>query len=85
MVVEMASVHPIIMVATTQTCQLAMVEPPKRDSGLTRSNSKVNYHPVHHHKQFVAMSTHPRALQWAVIWAMCTEIDRCPPVILDSA
>ena len=31
------------IVATTKTCQLAMVEPQKRDGGLTRSSSNVNY------------------------------------------
>ena len=74
-----------------------MVEPRIRDSGLTRSSSNVNYNlsttagNLWHYYAYSycnricldTMST--QTLLWAVIWAICTEIDRCPDVISTSA
>ena len=83
-----------------QSCQLAVVEPQKHDGGLTCSNPNINYHPaappravcgLYHCTSILLycyricldiMSIQP--MLWAVIWAICTEIDRCPHVISDS-
>ena len=77
-----------------------MAEPPKHDSGLTHSNSNVNYHPAAPPQAVCGTTTvlgiplycyricpdimSTQLLLWVVIWALCMEIDRCPHAISDS-
>ena len=83
--------------AITKTCPLVTVEPRIRDSGLTRSSSNVNYnlsttagnlwyYYAYSYCNRICLDTmSTQTLLWAVIWAICTEIDRCPDVISTSA